>query len=436
MKQSESVLARHGFKGMIVGGIAISILFSSWSVVASGLTTEQRLELLEKNFQMLQKQIAAQEGTIARQERVIADQRKALHHQSERLEETEQRTAEQKEGDGLGEWWRGVEMSAVVEVEAGYTDPYAGGHESDVVVATAEIGISAQVSDWVAGEITLLYEEDDTDLEIDVATITIANAEQTPLFFTAGQAYVPFGVYETGAVSDPLTLEIGEARETVAQVGFEYEGWTGSVFGFNGDVDRGGDDQIDGFGANLGFEVEFGEESGAAFGLSCINSLGDSDALQDILITMEPGSHTGCWEAFAALNLGAWTFMGEYLSAAEDFSAGTLGYNGHGTKPAAWNLELDYGFSMFGMPASFALAYQGTHEALGLELPERRYLVALSAEVYEHTTLSLEWAHDRDYSTGDMASVVDGDDADALPDVIGGTGKSADSITLQLALEF
>jgi len=31
---------------------------------------------------------------------------------------------------------------------------------------------------------------------------------------TAGQLYVPFGAFETGLISDPLTLEIGETRES------------------------------------------------------------------------------------------------------------------------------------------------------------------------------------------------------------------------------
>lgn len=403
---------------MLVASVAF---MASASVSAVGLSTEERLRFLEQNFQKLQKKVERQDKVIAKQHNTIARQRSQLQSQ---IESAKQQPA----ANGDSEWWQGVEMSGVIELEASSSDPYEGDHTSDLVVATAEIGIAAQINDWVAGEITLLYEEDDTDLEVDVATITIANAEQTPFFFTGGQTYVSFGVFETGAVSDPLTLELGETRETVAQVGFENGGWSGSIFVFNGDVDRDADDQVEQFGANLGFTTEFGSDGSATVGVSYISSLGDSDALQDILITTEPGSYTGGVSGFANVSYGSWTLLGEYLSATEEFGVGTLAHNGDGAKPSAWNLELDYNTDLFGVPTSFALAVQGTNQALGLELPETRYLLAVSAEVHDNTTMSLEWAHDEDYGAGDTATTSGG--------VVTGTGNSADTVTLQLAVEF
>ena len=47
-----------------------------------------------------------------------------------------------------------------------------------------------------------MYEEDDTDLEVDVATITIADPDG-PWFVTGGQQYLPFGAFETNMVSGP-----------------------------------------------------------------------------------------------------------------------------------------------------------------------------------------------------------------------------------------
>jgi hypothetical protein len=105
-----------------------------------------------------------------------------------------------KRGEDVGgRWFDDVTVSGLIEVEA-YTTDYedladagAGGDNSDIVLATAELGIDAQVNDWVNGNITFLYEEDDTDLEVDVAIITIANADATPFYFAGGQMYVPFG---------------------------------------------------------------------------------------------------------------------------------------------------------------------------------------------------------------------------------------------------
>ncbi len=401
------------------------VLVGISTVSVADTTTEQRLQRLEQNLQILQQRVEYQDRLIAQQQNTIAQQSDRLRQKARPVEHPVEHKSEK---GSKSNWWQGVEMSGLIEIEAGYVDQYVGEHESDLVVSTAEIGIAAQITDWVAGEMILLYEEDDTDLEVDIATITIANAEYTPFSFTGGQRYLPFGAFETRAVSDPLTLEIGETRETAVQIGFKTGGWLGSVFAFNGDVDANGDEKIDQFGANLGFAWELSTDANVAVGISYISSLGDSDSLQDVLITSSPGSHTGAWSVFASANLGNWKFIGEYLSATEEFDIGTFVYNGDGAKPSAWNLELDYGFNVFGKPASIAFAYQGTNEALGLELPETRYLLAASAELDDNTTISLEWAHDRDYGTSDTATTVDG--------VIAGTGNSADTITLQLAVEF
>jgi len=401
--------------------VAFMIFIGSTQVSAAALSVDERLLMLEANFQKLQQKVERQDKVIAKQQSTITRQRNQLHNQ---IDSAKQQNAL----NGGSDWWQGVEMSGVIELEANSSDPYEGDSSSDLVVATAEVSISAQINDWVAGEITLLHEEDDTDLEVDVANITIANQDVTPFFFTGGQTYVPFGVFETGAVSDPLTLELGETRETVAQIGFETDGWSGSFFAFNGDVDRDADDQVEQYGANLGYTAELGNGASATVGVSYISSLGDSDALQDVLITTEPGSFTGGASAFSSFNSGSWTLLGEYLTATEEFGVGTLSYNGDGAKPSAWNLELDYEAHLFGVPTSFTLAVQGTNHALGLELPETRYLLAASAEVYDNTTLSLELAHDEDYGSGDTATNSGG--------AVSGTGKSSDTVTLQLALEF
>jgi hypothetical protein len=65
------------------------------------------------------------------------------------------------------------------------------------------------------------------------------------------------------------------------------------------------------------------------------------------------------------------------------------------------------------------VAYQGTDEALVLELPEERYMGTISVGLVDGLSLALEYAHDEDYGKSD-----------------GGTGDEADTITVQLALEF
>jgi hypothetical protein len=312
-------------------------------------------------------------------------------------------------------------MSGLVEVEAGYVDG-PDGSESDLAVATVELGLDAQVTPWVNAHDLFLHEEDaDDPIEIDEAIVTIANPEVSPFSLAAGRMYVPFGNFDSALVSDPLTLEIGETRETAVQLGWLANGFHALAYGFNGDTNDGGSDQIDGYGLSLGYSREAeGDSPGFDAGLSWISNLADSDSLQETVT--DPDSLADAvagWSAHATLHWRAFTLIGEYLSAADDFGAADLDFNGADARPSAWNLEVDYGFEIAGREAEVAVAWQGTDEALALELPEQRWLAALSLDIHDQTTLAIEYAHDQDYGVSD-----------------GGSGEDSDTVTLQLAVEF
>ncbi len=101
-----------------------------------------------------------------------------LKHKVERLEKSRQ-TQKIPEAEG-SRWFERIELSGLVEVETGYTDG-PGGSESDLVVATVELGLDAQVTPWVNAHALILYEEDETDPpEFDESIITIANPDVSP----------------------------------------------------------------------------------------------------------------------------------------------------------------------------------------------------------------------------------------------------------------
>lgn len=315
---------------------------------------------------------------------------------------------------------KGITFSGRVEVEADYSEGFGGGDSSDLVLDKVILGIGVNVHQWVDAYISFLFEEGSTDLEVDEAIITLGNTELSPFYLVAGRMYVPFGNYETHFISDPLTLEIGETRETVVQLGYESKGFYGSIYAFNGDSSKDeDDDHVDQFGANIGYAQEQ-ESLGFDVGMSYINNIADSDAVIDVVADADnlvdyvagAGMH-------GILNMGKFSLIAEYISATEAFETATLGFDGSGAEPEAWNLEAVYHFEIAGKEAAAALAYQGTDEALALELPEQRYLAGISVGIFDNTSLALEWAYDKDY------------DQDK-----GGTGEDANIVTLQLAAVF
>lgn len=377
---------------------------------------------IEAHLAHMQNRLKQQDETIRAQQAIIAEQRATIEKATARTDAIEARVAqpEPERADGSA-WYERVAISGVVEVEAGTTSPYTGDRESDLTLATFELAVAAKITDLVSAGGSLLYEEGDTPLEVDTAWVTLGNSEEGPWSVTAGQIYVPFGVYETKLLSDPLTLELGETRETAVQGGTVSGPFNAALYLFNGDNEHNGRNRIASWGVSGGFS-QGDDDVGYSLGLGYISDLGDSDSLQGVIADYLGSNDTdrvGAWTASAAAQFGAFTVIGEYLTASESFEAAAVPWKAGGARPSAWNIEAGYGFELMGREATVAVGYQGTREALALELPRQRLLTAVSVGVYDGTTLSFEWAHDTDYDTGD-----------------GGTGESANTLTAQLAVEF
>lgn len=304
----------------------------------------------------------------------------------------------------------------MLELEAAFSEPGNGESSSDFSVATVEIGLLAPINDWLTGEIVFLYEQDATDFGVDSATLGIAPPDG-PWFVNAGLFAQPFGRFDTNLVSDPLTLEIGEMFETALQAGIESGGFSASAYVFNGDSNKGDEDNIDNFGLDVGYQMTAGEiELSVAAGY--LNNLGDTDALQDS-IANPIADYVPGWFLSANAGFGAVNLIAEYVTAGDAFAPGELDWQGAGAQPQAWNVEAAYTVDIAGKETTFALGYQSTREALALGLPESRILAAASVGIMKNTSLSFEWAHDEDYSAAD-----------------GGSGESGNTVTAQLAVEF
>lgn len=294
------------------------------------------------------------------------------------------------------------ELGGTIEVEYSNSED-----NSDIAVPTVELGIASEINEHVSGEIVLLYEEGETELDVDVATITMAPSETWG--FTAGQTYVPFGVYDTNLVSDPLTLEIGETRESALQVDAMIGGLALTVYVFNGETqDDVDEDVVDKLGFNLGYAYESDALNiSAAFGY--ISDIGETDTIQDSLGTTVVQDYVGGLSISANFSSGPFNIIAEYVTSTDAFDVGELAYNGAGAEPSAMSFEVGYSFNEM----TVALGVQNTEEAEDLGLPEDKVLVAVSKEIMENTSIALEWASEDDYAD-----------------------ESTDTVTVQLAVEF
>jgi hypothetical protein len=363
---------------------------------------------------------SAEESAVSRQE---------MDETTERLDRLESLLGRKSGGRSLLDH---IQISGAIEVEASHEkvnfgDPAESDERTDdLVLATVELGIDALLTDHVSGRVLFLY-EDGEDVVVDEGYIFLDGGDSTPLYFKAGEMYLPFGCFDSNMISDPLTLELGETREATAQVGFECGGFHGAVFAFNGDIDRDGkDSRLDNFGASLSYAAQ-SDSLGIDAGVSWTNNITDSDGYSGFVDEeAEAAEALGVAFAFrdyvpgisthAAVSFGQTTLTGEYVTLLEapewnitDVVPGSMAALGltpvsRGEKIAAWNVELAHTLAVAGKETTFAFGVQGTRHAEEF-LPEERYVGSVSFSPLENTALALECRHD-EFETGDRADGV------------------------------
>ena len=305
-------------------------------------------------------------------------------------------------------------FSGLLEIEAGAERlRFADGSSdeaSDLAVATVQLGLGAKLNETLSGNVIVLFEEDATALDVDEATIDFASGDWSTRI---GRQYLPFGAFHSHFINDPLTLALGETRETALLAGYTHGPATLSAFAFNGDVEKNGaDDQIRDWGTSLVIAPAAGLEFGASF----ISDLADSDAE---LLSAYTRRVAG-WSSYFHLEQERLRLEVEYLAATGSFAASDLDANldGRGDQPQTWNLEAAWAMT----PAlKIAARYEGSDEFAGQ--PERQYGVGASWSPWENTSLSLEYLRgefDRAFSA----------DAD------GNVADRRDLVTAQLAIAF
>ena len=389
-------MKRTGLTGVSMAAVAAL----AWHAPAmAGDSIEDRLATMEQRIKYLEERVAAQDQVIVEKERQIS----ALS------------------GPDEDAWFNRVEIGGAIELEAVHESPYEGDSTSDADVGTAELSLAVAVNDSVSSEIVVAKDDDDK-IELDTAILTYEPPD-SPFSATGGLQVVPFGVYDTNLISDPLTLELGETGKVSLVLGGEADRFHWSVFAFDGDNQPDGRQRVEGYGAAVGFAVE-GQDSAFGLDVSWINDIGDSDSLQDAIAENlgEAGvydGHVSGMSASAGGSLGQASVLLEYVAALDAFEAGEVDFAERGAEPSAWMFELAYGFALGDRDATVAIGYQTSDEALALELPESRVLAGLSVGISENVGLAVEWAQSDDYGIES-----------------GGTGETADTVTTVLSAEF
>ncbi len=373
-------------RNLIVIGITLflALFIINSNAFAISQETEQLLKILEKKNIITDKE--------------AADMRQEMESSSQA---GDKEAYETKLTGLLGKWADKIHPSACIEVEAFYQDynfhdpSVRDTDTSDLVLATVEIGFDVDIAKHVKASLFFLYEEDDTEFDVDQGIITIDGADVVPLYVDLGKMYVPFGRFESHFIRDPLTLELGETNESAVIGCFRNNQLVLSIGAFNGDVDETGEgssNHIDDYLASAVFTLpeETVPNLDLTAGISGISNIADSDALQEEA-TATIKNHIGGFNTFIIASLlDKYFFIAEYLGAIDDFEAGELSFDGGKSyRPEAWTIELACGITD---NLKLAVCYEGSNDC-GDFLPEKQFGGGVRYDLFKHTSVALEYLY-------------------------------------------
>ena len=316
-----------------------------------------------------------------------------------RIAKLEQEKSQQGEGI-LGNWSDKIHISGVVEVEAYYQD-YAAGTDtdsSDIDLTNVELAIDVDIAKYVGGYLLIKYKS--ADVFVDEGTINLGGIEDMPFYLTAGKFCVPFGVFNSHFISDPITLEIGEINEGAVALGYTNDYFDVALSVFNGDIDEtGSDNVIENFVASVAFTPPLPfDDSSISFGVSYASSIAEAGGLEDEFTAIE--DYVDALSAFVSASYKNLTFEAEYAGAIDEFQVGEL-ITERESKPMACNFELAYAVND---KLEVAGRYEFSDDLWDL-FPEEQYGPVVSYSLFENTTLAVEYLHG-EYGNGDTRDLV------------------------------
>ncbi len=349
-----------------------------------------------------------------------------------------------------------IAISGKVEPVAMINRPYVGKTKSDLNLGASELDVAAALNDKVEGFMSIAYDDtpppigprvSNSVFSLNMGFVNIGNLDKSPIYFTAGQMYVPFGRFSTSMISSSLPMRLGRTKSRPFILGYKSQGPFGpygAIYGFKADTGL-GHSNIG--GANLGYTINTGNITGD-IGAGYISSITDSTGMQDTGAApftsfggfASPTNGTelihkvGGIDVHGNISFDRYSLTAEWVGTSQTFRAWELSFNGRGARPQAAQLEAAITFMAFKKPASLAVTYQWTKDSLALNLPKHQYGGVFNISIWRDTIESLEYRHSVDYRTTQFANGAPA--PHHLNEPTFGTGRSADALIGQIGIYF
>lgn len=337
-----------------------------------------------------------------------------------------------------------IELSGELEGLAQVQTRNPNNYYSALDLTDAELDMQILANRWLTGFISFGYNnfpnsagnrQFASGVQLTNGFLTFGDLDVTKWRASFGQMYVPFGLYNSFMVTDPINKTLFRTLGRPILVGYGVPGtpgFNGSVYAFQGTTFTGNitpntaqgnnaswNRSINQYGADANYQFNINSNVRTTLGASYIANVADSTGMQSTNVKINSSSFQGFSnnsgsEVLAHLVPGIdgrgeldvydYSLIGEYTTATRAFSPLNLTYNGAGAKPSAWHGEGVYSFSPWGKPSTFAISYDRSYQALGLNVPQSSVGVAWNISFWRNTMLSLELRRNTNYGNHDTAS--------------------------------
>ncbi len=324
---------------------------------------------------------------------------------------------------------------------APFPNPFGGtagsnSNSTDINVNNLNLFVDGKISPWLKAHINLVYLGDinrgyyafagkdklDTRIspssfDVDEVYVDLGDFSRSPFYARLGKQYPGFGDYERYPIITPLTQILSETRATAATVGAVTNmGFYFNLSGFNGGTTANNKTQnnIENFTAKFGYfgiiHDLFAQDAHYNVDISWINNMYDTDYIAPIypLLGFTYPDKTGGISVHADMDIGAFCFWGNYVTALKDLKINGTTVNAKGT---LWAVDLNagYKFKTMGRDSKITASYQFSGNGddflntipfeVVFPLPEHRAQLGYDVNVWRFVDLGAAWAHDWSYKS-------------------------------------
>ncbi|MCC5792774.1 MAG: LbtU family siderophore porin [Legionellaceae bacterium] len=348
-------------------------------------------------------------------------------------------------------------LSGKVEPFGYVVKPYIEKTTGDLSLGASELDVAAVLNENVEAFFSLAYDDSPPQIDgprvsnsrffLNMGFVNIGNLDKTPWYMTTGQLFAPFGRYSSAMISAPLPMRLGRIKTRPLILGYKTQhgpGLFAALFGFKSEATLG---RSGAAGLNLGYIFE-GKGFIGELGASFVSSLTDAGGMQ--YTGSGPRRTFGGFSSVSngnqrvrkipgvdvrgSINIDGYNFIGEWVGASQRFPEQDLSFNLHGAQPQAGQLEVNKTFMVLNKPASIGAGYQWSSQALALGLPRQSLLAVFNISIWKDTVESIEYRHNRDYRANQQGNGIA--PTGQMNEPVIGTGKSSDTLALQLGVYF